>query len=430
MTGSIDPRLSRLLGGHALANLRERLRRHFERAGTADGAGAIRLSGLAPQEREALAALMGRPPSHGKSMAVDIAAINGALRDAGIAASLRHALELLGGPIVNRADARAQAQAQWSAVVDASRHHSLAKFLQTPAGLGLLKRLTKQDCGKAAALREAADAVLDRLPAAGLPRAQLAAETLGDAHALDADRAISTLVLAAWRHREGWPQTADDTTPRKAERARETWARAGVLVNELARPVLFLNLPIASGGGIFGKSGEPAYASLRQLLRSPPAWAAAGRTVYVCENPNLLAIAADHLGCRCAPLVCTDGMPAAAQRTLLSQLAAGGARLLYHGDFDWPGIRIANHVMQIHGAAPWRFRAPDYQAALPLVPRRGHRLVGQQLSASWDDALAVVMHGHAVAIPEESLATFLLEDLSNGCEADLNSRHPVSCHGM
>ena len=134
-----------------------------------------------------------------------------------------------------------------------------------------------------------------------------------------------------------------------------------MLVNELARPALLLNLPMEGGGTFAGEAGEPAYATLRRLLRSPPRLAVAGRTVYVCENPNLVAIAADRLGLRCAPLVCADGMPAAAQRTLLPQLAEAGANLAYHGDFDWPGLRIANLVMRSFGARPWRFGAEDYR---------------------------------------------------------------------
>lgn len=411
MTGVTDPRLLRLLGGDALANIRKRLRRYFERAAADDPIEGLRLTGLAPEEREALASLMGRPHSHARSIVVDVAVIDAALRDAGIAASLRHALELIDGPIVNRADARAEAQGRWSVIASGSRHHGLAVFLQTPAGLGLLKRLSRQDCSRASALRDGADLILDCLPTGGQPRAQLAAERLGDAHALDPGRPIATLVLAAWRHFEGSLPSEDDDEPRKAERARETWARAGVLVNELARPALFLNLPTEDESGCFGKLGEPAYASLRLLLRSPPAWAVVGRTVYVCENPNLLAIAADRLGSRCAPLVCTDGMPAAAQRTLLGQLATGGARLLYHGDFDWPGIRIANHVMQLHGAGPWQFQTADYQSALCLAARMGQSIGGEPVPASWDEALAGVMQDHGLAIPEESLATSLLRDL-------------------
>ena len=46
------------------------------------------------------------------------------------------------------------------------------------------------------------------------------------------------------------------------------------------------------------------------------------------SDPNIVSIAADRLGAACAPLVCTDGMPAAAQRVLLKQLSDAGAKLL------------------------------------------------------------------------------------------------------
>jgi hypothetical protein len=49
-----------------------------------------------------------------------------------------------------------------------------------------------------------------------------------------------------------------------------------------------------------------------------------------------MAIAADGQGACCAPVVGTDGMPAAAQRTLLAHKA--GARLDYHGDTGRPGL--------------------------------------------------------------------------------------------
>jgi uncharacterized protein (TIGR02679 family) len=233
-------------------------------------------------------------------------------------------------------------------VVERCEHPALRSVLQTPIGLGLLKRLCASLPEAGTRLVVDADRVLRRLPAAGIPRAQLAVATLGDAHALDAGSAAGTLVLAALRH-----GAAGDND---GERARDLWAAAGVLVNELARPALALNLPGPTGA----EAGEPAYLSLRSLVRSPRAWAAAGRAVFVCENPNLLAIAADRLGPRCAPLVCTDGMPAAAQRTLLAQLRAAGATLHYHGDFDWSGVRIGNHMVREHDARPWRFSAADY----------------------------------------------------------------------
>jgi len=110
-------------------------------------------------------------------------------------------------------------------------------------------------------------------------------------------------------------------------------------------------------------------------------------------------------------MVCTDGMPAAAQRCLLSQLTSAGARLQYHGDFDWPGLRIGNHVMREHGAQPWSFCADDYEAALRATPTIAEPLAGKAVEAVWDPALTTVMQHHRVSIAEEGLAASLLADL-------------------
>jgi uncharacterized protein (TIGR02679 family) len=271
------------------------------------------------------------------------------------------------------------------------------------------------------------ESVLSCLPAKGLTRAQLAADILGDSHALDSGQAAATLVLAVWRQRvaQAEPETDDmlvgsqDTDgirqDMRAEKARDTWARAGVMVNELARPVVVLNLPVNDGACTSHLAGEPGYLSLRALLRSPPLWAVAGHVVYVCENPNLLAIVADRLGPRCRPMVCTDGMPAAAQDRLLSQLAQAGAHLLYHGDFDWPGLRIGNHMMREYGAQPWHFATADYVAAVQISPRPGRRLDGAEALASWDAELTCAMRDYQLAIAEEGVAEVLMRDLDTSC---------------
>ena len=187
-----------------------------------------------------------------------------------------------------------------------------------------------------------------------------------------------------------------------------------MLVNELARPALALNLPLADSGVLL--AGEPTYLSLRHLLRAAPAWGVAGRAVFVCENPNLVAIAADRLGRRSAALVCTDGMPAAAQRVLLQQLVAAGARLRCHGDFDWPGLRIANQVRAVCGGhphwRPWRFSAADYQHACQAGA--GRPLAGAPAQADWDSTLTDAMASAGQAIDEEALADGLLDDLAAG----------------
>lgn len=413
MNRTPDPRLKKLLGDEALTALRRRLRRHFERADPDAPSGVLRISDLNAAEHEAIALLTGASPRYTKSLRIDLVRLDATLREAGVAASLRDALENLDGPIVHRATARAEALARWSTVTAGCRHDALRRLLQAPAALGLLKRLARQNVDEARQLIARAEEVLQRLPAQGVPRAQLAAETLGDAHALDVGQPVATLVIAAWRQGFASPDdaSADASIEASDERARDVWARAGVLVNELARPALFLNLPLRGSEAWLSTRGEPGYASLRQLLRSPPAFEVADREVFVCENPNIVAIAADRLGTRCAPLVCTDGMPAAAQRTLLAQLAGAGARLRYHGDFDWAGLRIANQVIRAFDAKPWRLRVDDYQAAARTAPHRQRNLEDATVAASWDDALAPAMLRRGLAIAEEAVAGTLIEDL-------------------
>lgn len=434
-----DGRLERLLGGAALAPLRLRLRRYVERRIDGTAGASLLLTQLSAAEHEALALLTGRPGGMAaRSVRIDVARLDDLLRTAGIAASLQDALEQIDGPIVSRADARAQAHTAWSGVTAGTgRDARLRNWLQTPGATTLLKRLTRQDLVAADRLLTGADAVLRRLPAGGMPRAQLAAQTLGNAHALDAGQASASVVLAAWRHCEpvlapagGLAAQTDGTDRGEAqppepteedrnadllrapdERTRDIWARAGVLVNELARPALVLNLPADTLAGAAWVAGEPAYLSLRQLLRSPPVWRVRDLPVFVCENPNLLAIAADHLAAHCPPLVCTDGMPAAAQRTLLTQLAQAGARLCYHGDFDWPGIHIANHVLRSWQARPWRLAAADYEAAAIEAPHSQRDLADTGPDATWDTLLAPAMRRHGLAIAEEAVAEVLLEDL-------------------
>ncbi|MFT4432689.1 TIGR02679 family protein [Caballeronia sp. 15715] len=416
MTAPVDARLERLLGGPMLSALRRRLRRTLGSREAGERAAAFRMTGLSPHEHEILASLMGKKPSISNSILLEIDLIDTALRRAGVAESLRNALEQLDGPIVHAPAVRAEAQARWADVAADALHEGLAGCLRTPLGMGLLKRLARQDPAMGVRLRERADAVLKRLPAAGLPRAQLAAQTLGDAHALDEGQPTASLVLAAWRQHEGRSMLPDAEdafdTPPGDERIRDVWARAGVLINELARPVLFMNLPMADGFQPLSPAGEPGYASLRMLLRSPPRWAARGHDIFVCENPNLVAIAADQLGRHCAPLICTDGMPAAAQRALLGQIVNEGGQLLYHGDFDWAGVPIANYMMRVYGARPWRFTSADYKTAVEKHARSEHRLAGSIVEAFWDTALAPSMREHGQAFAEEGLSEELLGDLA------------------
>lgn len=421
-----EARLQRLLGGAGLANLRRRLRARYEKGASRE---EFTLTDLEVAERRALAGLLGRPAMAATSMRLRRSELDEALARAGIASTLREALEVLDGPLQDRRAAQIARESAWNATVSRVEEPRLAALLSTAVGTALVKRLSGSDPIQAASLLTQTARVLAKLPGRGISLAQLAAEVLGDSHSLDIGRPVATLVLRACRVGPANETEVAGPSPSQdpEESVRDRWARIGVTVNELALPVLCLNLPVEVGAeNGYGQRlrapsldmapepslslpGEPTHISLRRLLRRPPAWDVAGRDVFVCENPNIVAIAADRLGTHCAPLACTDGMPAAAQQTLLAQLAARGARLRYHGDFDWAGLAIGNFVMREFGAEPWRFGAADYLSACRShgVELRGH----ERVMARWDDRLTHVMSEQGAVVHEEGVVESLLTDL-------------------
>lgn len=395
------PRLQRVLGGDGLAHLRARLRKRLE-SGTPE-TDRFSLGQLTPDAATALAGLLGRPPRARASMQLSYAELDAALARAGLAQDLRQALEALDGPIRDSGTARERRRSAWAATTAGAVDLRLKTALADASAQGLLKRLAGGDAGKASTLIRQADTVLATLPAGGISLARLAADTLGNAHALDAGQPVGTLVRRALASRDA------------AIRPRELWAEHGVLVNELAKPVVVLNLEVG-GSGVAAQlmraaaaTGEPLHLSLRLLTHHTPAWPPNQR-IFVCENPAVLAAAATSLGPRCPPLISIDGQLSAAPRTLLDQLAAAGGVFHYHGDFDWGGVRIANYLYRRYGFIPWRFGAADYQ------PNAGPALPADPVAAAWDAALAPRMERGGVAIHEESTLSTLLADLAERCE--------------
>ena len=399
-------RLLQLLGGTELSKLRQRLRARYERGETRD---EFILTDLSAHERRTLAGLLGRRTLSAGSMRLRRSALDAALAHAGIAFTLRDALEFLDGPVLDRRADRAARQQLWDAAFSSTNELRLVALLTNVAGAALVKRLSGSDAKHAQTLLAQAARVLARLPGRGMSLAQLAADVLGDSHGLDNGRAVATIVLRACVTDPSIDAIEAVGLQDADESSRERWARLGVTVNELALPALSLNLSVMQTD-YSHPPGEPIHLSLRMLLRRPPAWAVSRREVFVCENPNIVAIAADRLGPSCAPLICTDGMPSAAQQTLLAQLAAAGARLRYHGDFDWAGLVIGNFVMREFGAEPWRFGKADYLAATAEhgIALRG----GKPVVAHWDPGLGAAMASRGVVVHEEGVAEMLIMDLA------------------
>lgn len=399
------------LFGPDLAWILDRLEARLESGRPLDG--RLRLADPTESQRDALERLMGRRPSVARSVSVEVADVERVLARAGIADDLPGLVEALRGPVADRAAATAAEQQRWRAVHERLRadatavHPALAGWADELAATGLLRRLS-DDADAAAELGGQALAVLGRLPAAGVPLSQLAATTLGDSHALDDDTSLATLVLRGIEAMTRLPRR-----DRSAAERRALWARAGVLLDELSAPALVAGLR-PGGDGLLDRTlqmhaatGEPCRITLRALVRHAADWSALqGRPILVCENPAVVAAVADRCGPAAPPLVCTDGQPSGAVQTLLAQLAAAGAVLTFHVDFDAGGIRIGNLLVDRFGAVPWRMGRADYEAAAELA---GVPLSASPPEASWDADLAAALAARGRAVHEEQLLDELIE---------------------
>ncbi|MFC6080457.1 TIGR02679 family protein [Sphaerisporangium aureirubrum] len=410
-------RLERLLGGPESSWLVDRVRRRLELGRPLTG--SVTLGAASPEQRRAVERLLGRRAGTGSSLSVSLDEVDHVLRMSGASSGGLHgAVVLLRGPVrdlgresTERAAAWRDAHAMLDAVV--AGRPELSGWRAWLDATGLVRRVTA-DSGEARVVLDRLAVLLRRLPSPGIPIGRLAAETCGDAHGLDDGEPLATLAVSAARALGGSPYAGDGT----ADARRRAWAGVGVHLDELSPVVLCLGLA-GDGHSPTGRmlaaaraAGEPCVLTLRQLRRHEVP--IVERMVRICENPIVIAAAADELGPHCPPVVCVNGRPSAAVWTLLDLLAAGGARFAYHGDFDWGGIGIAAAVYERLGWRPWRYDTLAYEATLaagdatpPLNP-----LTGRPCPTPWDPALSAAMTRRAVRVEEELVLGALLADLS------------------
>jgi uncharacterized protein (TIGR02679 family) len=412
-----DAKLHRLLGGEPLAWLVQRARDRLEAGRPL--LGTVTLPAATSDQRRAVERLTGRAARSGVSLSVSLMEVDRILRDSGAApGGLAEAVTRLTGPLRDLTRDRADLAAAWSAAFGAldAVVGGRADLVQWRAWLdatGVVRRLAPEPAVAQLLLAQVA-AVLRWLPSRGVPVGRLAAECCGDAHALDDGRPVGTLVLSAVRALAGLPFAAEGT----ADSRRAAWAAMGVHLDELSSLALCLGLPgdtrTALGRTLAScrEAGQPTVLTLRQLRCHDEPISVA--RVWICENPVVVAAAADELGTRCQPLVCVGGQPSAAGWRLLGLLAVGGAEFGYHGDFDWGGVRIANAVRHRVNWRPWRYDHVAYRAALavghPLAALGG--LLGEPAATPWDPELAAAMRRLNLRVEEELTLDTLLQDLS------------------
>ena len=218
-------------------------RRRVEARGLSLGGTPLTLKGLTDEEADAIAGLLGvRRPTAG-TLRVSLATLDRTLRSSAVGLGLLDVLSELGGPLVDRRALKGEHQAhrarQWA---DLAAHPSvqgdpgLGAWLEHVRTTGLARRLAGD--GDAKAVSNALDVLAALEGSPGRHRlAVLAADVMGDAHALDRGKPVGTLAVHAlsWLAGRPYPQDAADW--------RRTWSDAGVACDDLSCDVLVLNLP-------------------------------------------------------------------------------------------------------------------------------------------------------------------------------------------
>lgn len=368
--------------------------------------------------RHAVSGLLGRPVLRDR-VRIDLGLLDAVARERAGTAGVVALVEAVGGPLRDRVAERSAAAAARQAPYAALRswladHPAVAAqpwvepWLAGVRRSGLLARVTdSQDAGRALVQAAAVAAGLlgegDPVPTG---RNVLAARVAGDAHALDDGTVLGALVLRALAAAVG------EEAPRTAAARRALWERHGVRPDAVSGTCLTLGLRPAGRSALAHRlalaadDGDPVHLTAWDLARADVA-VPAGTRVLVCENPRVLEAIAERRG-GAVPVVCTSGMPGLVTSDVLRQLRAGGAHLDYHGDFDWPGVAIANRLVATAGCRPWRMSAEDYQAA---VRADGPALLGAPVAPEWDPALGEAMRRTGRAVHEEAVLDSLLDHL-------------------
>ena len=374
-----------------------------------DNRGRLRAPSLRGHARLTLEGLLGRT----LGATIDLALLEAALARLGVGPPLADALAQLGVPVspqpaVRRTERQAQRDARQAARERAATWPEpwapawIDKVIQT----GGLRGLDRQESVQ---LVDAVRLVLDRLdPSADALRApvsrvELAAITLGDAHALDPGTRLEAAAGRALAH------LVPEAGPR------ERWERAGAHADLVSGAALTWRLPIAEGHPLArltdGATALDLPLHLTQMaLRSHPAEVPPGVTVLVAENPRVVEAAAQ--GRTPMPVIATNGNPSGAVRLLLDQLLACGATLRYHGDFDAAGLAMCARLAHA-GLIPWKMTTADYLEAIRDADEHGVALPRDPRSSGptpWDPELQTLFNDVRSVVHEERVLAAILED--------------------
>ena len=416
MSANIE-RLRSLFARPELQRLVNRLRERRELGRAFSG--TITLPNALADERRAVDQLLRRTTTSGLNLGIPLDSLLQQLRRAQLADSWSEFLDVVcGPPDPDRAIAAEKSrswESLWSRAAslpsnNRAKSQEWLEWLERLRRTGLLKRLSCDNPSQAEEWLIQAGAVLSQLPLDNELLASLAARLMGNSHALDLGSPLATIVL------RGIAVFLGCSMPTCGAERRGLWSKAGVICDELSAPVLVFNLPIGKVPpvtrllAVAAEAIMPLHLTTKLLQGADWKSAVVPPRVYVCENPSLIALATQQVGASSAPLVCVDGEPKTAGWLLLEHLRDAGAKLWYHGDFDWKGVAIAGRIIERVGATPWRYGAEDY-----LASPGGDFLEGSPVATPWCPRLSEALCQRQVLIHEEAIAHVLLEDLRAPC---------------
>lgn len=206
-TARIDPdRLTRLLGGPGLDWLVERARRRPARDEPLTG--TVTLASATAAQRGAAERLLGRAPRPGRSLSVRLDEVDAVLRRSRVSrAGLAAAVTALTGPVVPLAEARERQARAWEEVYAplAALPAELAGWADDIRRGGLVRRLARSPDAARPLLAATVSALVALTAEPARPLPEFAAQTLGDAHALDDGTPLATLVRSGVRALTGFP---------------------------------------------------------------------------------------------------------------------------------------------------------------------------------------------------------------------------------
>jgi uncharacterized protein (TIGR02679 family) len=363
---------------------------------------------LPPQAATGYASVLRQRSQPTGTVRASVSKLDTVLTASALGRTSRELLEELYGPLRDRSQVRAQAQAQndqlWTAALShpaLQRHPGLAGWLEAERSGGKLPA----DTSERRKLLEQALTVLEVLPAdPPLGLAQLGWRAVNDTKALTSATPLRSALLRALA------ALADLAVPANAESRAALWAHYGATVNPLVSQVLVAGFELEGDGPVtttlrlHARAGMAVRLTLEQVLRltdEQPAWP---DRVFVVENPEVLSATVAELGTAHPPILCTEGRPHRAADVLVDLLVAAGSEVQAHNDFDWDGLAI-NQALQQRGARPWRMSATDLREAvahhnsadLPL-------LTGTAVRTPWDPELEVALLESAREVHEEDRA--------------------------